>query len=97
MRALAAALILATLASPAYAQAQPRPAPDRSGGDARSPGPPVDLGPRTPETNEAHRGGGAVLTGPPGMPAPPPLPTPAHDPTVVVTQPPPPVVVVTPR
>ncbi|MGG5823423.1 hypothetical protein [Falsiroseomonas sp. HW251] len=94
MRALAAALSVALLAAPALAQTR---APDRSGSEARSPGPPVDLGPRTPEANEAHRGGGAVLTGPPGMPAPPALPTPAHDPTVVVTQPPPPVVVVTPR
>jgi|GEM_PF-2187990 len=66
-------------------QQRPRPpaeavrpgAADRSGGETqRSPGPPVDRGPMTPDANAAHRGGGAVLEGAPGAPAPPPLPTP---------------------
>lgn len=55
-------------------------AASRGGSESRSPGPPLDRGPFTPEANQAHRGGGAVLEGAPGAPAPPPLPTPAHDP-----------------
>jgi hypothetical protein len=85
----------AMLASPAFAQTAretDRQAPpqanarsgagaDRSqaGSEARSPGPPLDRGPSTPEANQAHRGGGAVLEGAPGAPAPAPQPTPPHD------------------
>ena len=36
----------------------------------------VDRGPDTPEANAAHRGGGVILEGAPGAPAPPPQPTP---------------------
>ncbi len=33
---------------------------------------PVDHGPYTPEANKAYMGGGVILQGPPGAPAPPP-------------------------
>lgn len=36
----------------------------------RSPGAPVDVGPHTPQANAAFMGGGAILEGPPGAPAP---------------------------
>ncbi|MBR0667863.1 hypothetical protein GXW71_26145 [Roseomonas hellenica] len=36
----------------------------------RSPGGPIDVGPRTPQANAAFMGGGAILEGPPGAPAP---------------------------
>ncbi|WP_149537646.1 hypothetical protein [Siccirubricoccus phaeus] len=72
-----------TTGSPGAGTARPLPSPpappprsgDRSGSDA-SPSAPIDLGPRTPEANQAHRGGGAVLEGAPGAPAPAPQPTP---------------------
>ena len=58
-----------------------RPRPTRAGQDAErpapsSPGAPIDRGPHTPEANQAHRGGGAVLEGASGAPAPTPQPTP---------------------
>ncbi|MCO6417196.1 hypothetical protein JYK14_13630 [Siccirubricoccus sp. KC 17139] len=56
--------------------APPSPGADRSGANAASPGAPTDLGPRSPEANQAHRGGGVVLEGAPGAPAPAPRPTP---------------------
>ncbi len=37
---------------------------------------PVDLGPNTPEANKAYQGGGVVLQGAPGAPAPVPQTTP---------------------
>ena len=75
MRNAALFAILATiLVSPALAQS-PREAPPRS----NSPGPPIDQGPVSSEANQAHRGGGAVLEGAPGAPAPVPQPTPSHD------------------
>jgi hypothetical protein len=46
---------------------------------SESPGPPIDQGPVSPEANQAHRGGGAVLEGAPGAPALVPQPTPSHD------------------
>ncbi|TDG33825.1 hypothetical protein E2C05_02140 [Paracraurococcus ruber] len=74
-------LVLGLIALPALGQVPraeaPRPAPLEARSDTRSPGPPIDQGPRDAEANAAHRGGGAVLEGAPG--APPPLPTPAHD------------------
>lgn len=50
-----------------------------SGSEARSPGAPLDRGPHTPEANQAHRGGGVVMEGAPGAPAPAPQPTPRLD------------------
>ncbi|MGG5810109.1 hypothetical protein [Falsiroseomonas sp. CW058] len=68
------------LALPAGAQTAPAPAPPSqgaaAGGAGRSPGPPLDQGPRTPQADAAHRGGGVVLEGAPGAPAPAPQPTP---------------------
>ena len=37
---------------------------------------PVDVGPNTPEANSAYQGGGVVLQGAPGAPAPTPRATP---------------------
>ena len=54
----------------ARAHAAPRAAP-RTTGEA-----PVDRGPFTPEANRAYQGGGVVLQGQPGGPAPMPQPTP---------------------
>jgi len=36
---------------------------------------PVDIGPNTPEANGAYQGGGVILQGAPGAPAPKPQPT----------------------
>jgi hypothetical protein len=71
MRPAILAGALVSLALPAFAQTAP--------GPSRSPGPPVDLGPRTPDANAAHRGGGVILEGPPGAPAPPVMRTAPHD------------------
>lgn len=79
------------LAATAFAQVerrvgeQARQAPsalagERADQDRRSPGPPVETGPRTPEADRAHRGGGVVLEGAPGAPAPQPQPTPPASP-----------------
>jgi len=73
--ALAAAAALAISAVPAMASQDP------AGGDlkqhegpmsqtGRSPGPPVDRGPSTADANRAFMGGGMVLEGAPGAPAP---------------------------
>jgi hypothetical protein len=43
---------------------------------ARSAGTPIDKGPFTPAANGAYQGGGVVLQGAPGAPAPMPEPTP---------------------
>ena len=53
---------------------------ERSHQDRRSPGPPIDTGPRTPEANRAQRDGGDVLESAPGQPAPQPQPTPPAGP-----------------
>ena len=37
---------------------------------------PIDKGPYTPDANRAYQGGGVVLQGAPGQPAPAPAPTP---------------------
>ena len=41
----------------------------------RSPGPPLDQGPTAPAADRAYSGGGAVLEGAPGAPAPAPMQT----------------------
>ena len=58
-------------------QSSPNTSP--AGSRSTSPEPPIDQGPVSPEANRAHRGGGAVLEGAPGAPAPTPQPTPPHD------------------
>lgn len=79
MRGIAAIAMIALLAaSPALAQ----PASGRHGGAAkharphRSAGTPLDRGPFTPEANRAYQGGGVILQGAPGAPAPRPEATP---------------------
>ena len=72
--ALAAVLLTPVLALDAAAQS----APNNTGVSrtGRSPGPPLDRGPFTPEANRAFMGGGTVLEGAPGAPAPTPTPFP---------------------
>ncbi len=50
------------------------------GGTVRSPGPPIDRGPYTADANAAYMGGGMILEGPPGGPAPAPQPMPPAGP-----------------
>lgn len=62
------ALITVLAGSPAFAQP--------GGQTQRSYGTPIDHGPFTPEANRAFQGGGMILEGAPGAPAPRPEPTP---------------------
>jgi hypothetical protein len=65
MRALLV-VVMALLASlPARSQSAPQPSP--SGQSAQMP---VDHGPDTPAANNAYQGGGVILQGAPGAPAP---------------------------
>ncbi len=82
MRTILTIAAVAALAVPALAQAAPRhPAKHARVHHARaqptSPtGAPLDRGPFTPEANRAYQGGGVILQGAPGAPAPMPAPTP---------------------
>ena len=88
MPKLALALMAAALATgPALAQTTPpedTSAPHSTRGTHRahpahkasSQGTPLDRGPFTPEANRAFMGGGMILEGAPGAPAPRPEPTP---------------------
>lgn len=70
--------LLLTAALLASFPAGARPAPPRHRVPARvaGPGKPVDVGPFTPAANRAYQGGGVILEGAPGAPAPEPRPTP---------------------
>ncbi len=74
MRKFLLAFATLLLAAPGFAQTVPSgpkaTAPERP---SVSPGPPVDLG-RSPGSDRAFRGGGTVLEGAPGAPAPVPRP-----------------------
>lgn len=72
---LAAAIIFTSGA--AYAQNAPVIAAQPVKPDAAKPTneKPVDNGPTTPQSNAAYQGGGVVLQGAPGAPAPTPQPT----------------------
>ena len=63
-------LIVTTLLVAGSAVAQP------TAQTRRSPDTPIDHGPFTPEANRAFQGGGMILQGAPGEPAPRPEPTP---------------------
>ncbi len=79
MPVLLALAAITLLAGPALAQSTTGhpPAPRRVNGYARSSdGVPVDHGPYTAQANGAYQGGGVVLQGPPGGPAPVPQLTP---------------------
>ena len=76
----AVAGLLGTAALAQTAREDVPPARPGAEGASSSPGAPVDRGPFTPEANRAHRGGGAILAGPPGAPAPLPQPTPPIQP-----------------
>lgn len=70
--AVGPALAETTKTHAAHRHATPAKAP-ASGGAER----PIDNGPNTPEANRAYQGGGVVLEGQPGGPAPVPQATPA--------------------
>lgn len=72
------ATIVGLITGPALAQTATRPnnagtAQSRSRGSAEGP---IDRGPFTPEANRAYQGGGVILQGEPGGPAPVPEATP---------------------
>ena len=64
------AFFAALLAVPSFGLAVAQPVPPRTSEK------PVDHGPFTPEANRAYQGGGMILQGAPGAPAPTPQPTP---------------------
>ena len=82
MRTILTIAAIAALAAPALAQTAPRhPAKHprirhMNTQPASSAGTPLDRGPFTPEANRAYQGGGVILQGAPGAPAPMPAPTP---------------------
>ena len=82
MRTVLTIAAVAALAAPALAQTAPRhPAKHARAPHARaqptsSTETPLDRGPFTPEANRAYQGGGVILQGAPGAPAPTPAPTP---------------------
>lgn len=69
MRRLSLALAACLFAAPALAQVPPAAAPPATGS-------PAERGRTTPDPSAAHRGGGVVLEGAPGAPAPAPQVTP---------------------
>jgi hypothetical protein len=82
MRIALLAATLALAAIPAFAQSAP---PQTPPGEQPAPTPPPhhptgvkpdDKGPYTPQANAAYQGGGVILQGAPGAPAPTPQPTP---------------------
>ena len=82
MRTILTFAAVAALAAPALAQTAPR-HPTRHARPhharaqpAASAGTPLDRGPFTPEANRAYQGGGVILQGAPGAPAPTPQATP---------------------
>lgn len=84
-RLIAPLLLSALIAAPALAQPAPhharraahaRPVVRPAARTTATGEVPVDRGPFTPEANRAYQGGGVVLQGQPGGPAPMPQPTP---------------------
>jgi hypothetical protein len=73
MQRLYLAAFIAILASGA---ATAQPAPAKHTPVARSTTAPIDKGPYTADANRAYQGGGVILQGAPGAPAPMPEPTP---------------------
>ncbi len=75
MRTILPLVILAALgASPALAQTTTTATRHHTAGAGY--GAPIDHGPFTPQANAAYQGGGMILQGAPGAPAPMPQPTP---------------------
>ena len=75
MRKLCLVALTALLASGSVL-AQPATGTGATNQPRRSYGPPIDHGPFTAEANRAFQGGGMILQGAPGAPAPRPEPTP---------------------
>ncbi len=67
---------LMTLLACGSVSAQPATGQNTTGQTWHSTGKPIDHGPFTPEANRAFQGGGVILQGAPGAPAPRPEPTP---------------------
>lgn len=82
MRPILTIAAIMALAAPALAQTAPHPPakharmPHTRAHPTSSPGTALDRGPFTPEANRAYQGGGVILQGAPGAPAPMPAPTP---------------------
>ena len=82
MRPILTIAAIMALAAPALAQMPPHPpakharAPHARAHPTSSAGTALDRGPFTPEANRAYQGGGVILQGAPGAPAPMPAPTP---------------------
>ena len=74
MRHVIAVAVIAALTA-GQAVAQPN-EPRRASGARRAAETPLDRGPFTPEANRAYQGGGMILQGAPGGPAPMPEATP---------------------
>lgn len=77
MKALLASALVVATATAAFAQPMDRSRPMGNNldgryeiGSGRSPGAPLDRGPFTSDANRAYMGGGVVLEGAPGAPAP---------------------------
>lgn len=75
MRNVIAVAIIAAL-TVGQAMAQPSNEPRRGSNARRTAETPLDRGPFTPEANRAYQGGGMILEGAPGAPAPMPEATP---------------------
>ncbi len=77
MRTLITFVAAAALAAPAVAQPAPRHTRTAHPHVQLHPSAetPLDHGPFTPEANRAYQGGGVILQGAPGAPAPVPVPT----------------------
>jgi hypothetical protein len=75
MREICFVAVFATLASGSVL-AQPATRSSAADQTRRSYEKPVDHGPFTPEASQAYQGGGVILQGPPGAPAPTAEPTP---------------------
>jgi len=75
MRGVCLVALMAMLAS-GPVLAQPAAGSGTAGKTGRSSGAPLDYGPFTPEASRAYQGGGMVLQGAPGAPAPMAEPTP---------------------
>ncbi len=72
-------LLAAAGASLAWVTLAPGPAAAQTTPAAKPPATrqrPIDVGPNTPAANGAYQGGGVILQGAPGAPAPQPQPTP---------------------
>ena len=76
MRLILTATAFGLISGICCAQTPPAPPPPAKFNTGSSTIRPVDKGPYTPQANAAYQGGGVILQGAPGAPAPVPQPTP---------------------